>query len=119
MTDIAGIPASTPGTPLWLRCLYAVVVVSAVALATLLLGEIVYSFEEHEDGEHEHGFYGPIFDAAWFVFLPTVLFALIAGLVAVAAGIFRRSADVTRFGVSALAYVAVAVAAVVIVETVA
>jgi uncharacterized membrane protein YhaH (DUF805 family) len=119
MTDVAGIPASPPRAPLWLRCLYAVVVLSAVALATLLVGEVVYSFEEHEHGEHDHGFYGPIFDAAWVVFLPTALFALLAGLVALAVGVVRRSARVTRFGLSALAYVAVAAAVVVLVEALA
>ena len=110
MTDIAGIPASRPRAPLWLRCLYGVVVVSAVALATLLLGEVVYSFEDHEDGEHEHGFYGPIFDAAWVVFAPTALFTLVAGMVAVIAGMLRRSAGLIRFGSWALGYVAVAIA---------
>lgn len=118
MADIAGIPASRRQTPLWLRCLYAVLVVSAVALATLLVAEVVYSFEEHEDGEHEHGFYGPIFDAAWVVFVPTTLFTLVAGLVAVIAGMFRRSAAVIRFGSWALGYVAVAIAILVAVETV-
>jgi hypothetical protein len=119
MTDIAGIPASSARTPLWLRCLYAVVVVSAVALATLLLGEVVYSFEEHEHGQHEHGFYGPIFDAAWVVFVPTALFALVAGLVAVIVGTLRRSAALIRFGSWALGYLAVAIAVVVAVETLA
>jgi hypothetical protein len=119
MTDIAGIPASTRRTPLWLRCLYAVVVVSALALATLLIGEVVYSFEEHEHGEHEHGFYGPIFDAAWVIFLPTALFAFVAGLAAVVAGLLRHAARLTRFGMWALGYVTLAVATVVIVEALA
>jgi hypothetical protein len=119
MTDIAGIPASTRRTPLWLRCLYAVVVVSALALATLLVGELVYSFEEHEHGEHEHGFYGPIFDAAWVVFLPTALFALVAGLAAAVTGLLRRAGGLTRFGAWALGYVTLAAAVLVIVEALA
>jgi hypothetical protein len=119
MSEIAGTAAERARTPRWLRALYAVVLLSALSLATLLVGEVVYAFEseEHEHSRHEHGFYGAIFDAAWVVFLPTVLFSLVAGLAALVGGALARAAAVTRFGAWALGYCALAVLTVVMAES--
>jgi hypothetical protein len=98
-----------------------VLFLSALALATLLVGEIVYAFEsdreEHET--HSHGFYGPIFDLAWFVFLPSTLITLIAGIGMLVVGGLRRAKDMIRYGSWALGYCLVAVMVIVLDETLA
>jgi hypothetical protein len=101
--------------------LYGLVLLSALALATLVIGEVVYAFEsdDHEHETHDHGFYGPIFDAAWFVFLPTAAMTLVAGAVALVVGVGRRQVGLAKYGGCALGYVAVSVLVVTLVEALA
>jgi hypothetical protein len=101
-----------------LRALYGVLVVATVALLLLVVGEIVYSFEDaHEHETHSHGFYGPIFDGAFFVFLPTALFTFVSGLAALVTGWIRRSPALRTYGALALGFCAVAVCVIVVEES--
>lgn len=102
----------------WLRALHVELLVAVAALLTLLAGEIVYALEARgdEDHVHDHGLYGPIFDAAWVVFVPAFALALLGGVVALAAGALARNAAVTRYGIRATAFCAFALAVVALVE---
>ena len=96
------------------RLLYAVLIVSALALATLFVGDILAAFEDAEEHEeHDHFF---LFDLAWPVFVVSFLVTLVAGLAALVVGRVRRSVRVRTFAGRALAYCALAVAAVVLAE---
>jgi hypothetical protein len=108
-----------PARRWWLLVLYAVLVVAAVALLLMVVGEIVYSFEQdtHEHETHSHGFYGPIFDGAFFVFLPTVLLTFVAGLAALITGWLRRSPELRTYGTLALGFCAAAVGVIVVEES--
>ena len=95
--------------PMWL--LYAVPIVSAIALVTLLIGDVIARLEagEHPD-ETEGGLHHLfIFDLAWPVFLIATLGAILLGVGA----LFRSGGrpSIRRFAVLDLAYVAVAVTA--------
>ena len=119
MSEITRAETKRERSPWWIRGLYAVLFLSALALATLLVGEIVYAFESDRD-EHEthgHGFYGPIFDLAWLVFLPSALITLISGVGTLLVGGLRGAAAATRYGLSALGYCLVAVLVIVLAET--
>jgi protein-S-isoprenylcysteine O-methyltransferase Ste14 len=109
---------SPPARRWWLRVLYAVLAVAAVALLLMVAGEIVYSFEEADEHQtHSHGFYGPIFDGAFFVFLPTVLITFAAGLAALLTGWLRRSPELRTYGTLALGFCVAAVGVIVIEES--
>jgi hypothetical protein len=112
-TEIVGVPLHNV-RPWWLQSLYALLVLSAVALVTLLVGEIYYAFEDtHTDAAHDHGVWGPIFDLAWFVFVPTLLASLVAGLIALVVGWALHRASLTRYGIRAIGYCSFAIAVVV------
>jgi hypothetical protein len=118
MAEIAGVDLPRPATRWALRTLYGVLIVAAVSLAVLLMGEVVYSFEDPEaHEEHDHGFYGPIFDGAWFVFLPAAIVTFVSGVVALAVGWLRDSVPVRRYGVRALGLVALSAAVIALAET--
>jgi hypothetical protein len=91
-----------------------------VALVTLLAGEVYYAFEgRHDDAvAHDHGVWGPIFDLAWLVFVPTLLLSLVAGAAAMVAGWVLHRASLRRYGVRAIAFCAFAIAVVAAVATV-
>ena len=112
MAEIVGVPLQTV-RPWWLQSLYAVLLLSAVALVTLLVGEIYYAFEDAHTGQHDHGVWGPIFDLAWFVFVPTLLASLMAGLIALIVGWAVHRASLTRYGIRAIGYCSFAIAVVV------
>jgi hypothetical protein len=121
MTNIAGAAQKLGSLPWWLQALYAVLAVSALALATLVVGEIVDAFESNsvEDGTqhpHHHASYDRIFDAAWVVFVPSFLIALIAGATGLVAGKLRGSRALTAYGARALAYCGSAVVIVVLAD---
>ena len=81
MAEIAGRAAERRAS--WaIRTLYAVLALSALAFAGLIVGEVVYALEEdgHVHVEHDHGWYGPLFDAAWIVFLPTFALTLVKSI---------------------------------------
>ena len=111
-TEIVGVPLRSV-RPWWLQSLYALLLLSAVALVTLLVGEIYYAFEHAHAGAHDHGFWGSIFDLAWFVFVPTLLASLVAGLVALVVGWALHRASLTRYGIRAIGYCSFAIAVVV------
>jgi hypothetical protein len=94
--------------------LYAVLLLSAVALATLVVGDIIHSFESPHDEEHEHD--NVLLDLAWPVFLLGTLITLVSGVVTMVAGRLRRRAALTRYSVRALGYCVLAVLVVVLVE---
>ena len=101
-----------------IRALYGVLVVAAAALLLLVVGEIVYSFEDaHEHEAHSHGFYGPIFDGAFFVFLPTAFVTFVAGVAALVIGWLRPSSALRTYGALALGFCVVAVAVIVVEES--
>ena len=101
-----------------LRALYGVLVIAAVSLLLLVVGEIVYSFEDaHEHETHSHGFYGPIFDGAFFVFLPTAFVTFVAGLVALVTSWLRPSSALRTYGALALGFCVVAVGVIVVEES--
>ena len=109
MAEVAGVEAPWVGTRRIVFALYALLAVSATSLAVLVLGDIVYSFEDHVQGEHEHGWYGPIFDGAWLVFLPSFGLTALAGIAAVVGGVLAHSRPITRAGLFALAFCVLAV----------
>jgi hypothetical protein len=77
---------------------------SALALATLVAGDIV---EFLGSGSGEHRDY-PIFDLAWPVFLVSGSLTLVAGVGALISGRLRGSAPLTRYGGWAMGYCAFA-----------
>jgi ABC-type Fe3+ transport system permease subunit len=111
-TQIVGVPLHSV-RPWWLQSLYALLLLSVVALVTLLVGEIYYAFEDAHTGQHDHGVWGPIFDLAWFVFVPTLLASLVAGLIALVVGWALHRASLTRYGIRAIGYCSFAIAVVV------
>lgn len=111
-TQIVGVPLHSV-RPWWLQSLYALLLLSVVALVTLLVGEIFYAFEDTGTGPHDHGVWGPIFDLAWFVFVPTLLASLVAGLIALVVGWALHRASLTRYGIRAIGYCSFAIAVVV------
>jgi hypothetical protein len=113
MGDV-GFEARATGGSWALRTLYAILLVSALALITLFISDILATFEnaaEHE--EHDHFF---LFDVAWPVFLVSFLLTVVAGVCAFVVGQVRRSFHVRRFGTLAVAYCVLAVATVFIAE---
>ena len=117
MAETVATDAPRPARRWAVRILDGILVLAALALVLLVTGEIVYSFEDaHERGEHEHGFYGPIFDAAWVAFLPTALVTFVAGAIALPVGWLRGRAELRRYGARALGFSAVAVLVVVLAE---
>lgn len=106
MTDADA--AVRPFRAMWL--LYAVPILSAIALVLMLIQDVLVSLEagEHSDeaGEGLHHLF--IFDLAWPVFLAATLGALILGVGALS--VSRGRPALRRFALVDLAYVAVAVA---------
>jgi hypothetical protein len=112
-TQIVGVPLQS-ARPWWLQSLYALLLLSAIALVTMLIGEIYYAFEHaHTEAAHDHGFWGSVFDLAWFVFVPTLLASLVAGLIALIVGWALHRASLTRYGIRAIGYCTFAIAVVV------
>ena len=105
MAEIVGVPLHSVRA-WWLQSLYALLLLSAVALVTLLIGEIYYAFEA--DG----GGWGPLFDLAWFVFVPTLVASLLAGPAALIVGWALHRSTLTRYGVRAVGYCSFAIAVV-------
>jgi hypothetical protein len=104
--------------PWWLQVFYALLAISALALATLVVGEIVNAFESNGDeaDTHHHPWYDRIFDAAWFIFIPSFLIALVAGAAGLVVGKLRGMHALTAYGMRALAYCGSAVVIVVLAE---
>jgi hypothetical protein len=111
MAEIVGVPLQSV-RPWWLQSLYALLLLSAAALVTLLVGEIYYVFEDARTGQHDHGVWGPVFDLAWFVFVPTLLASLVAGLAALIVGWALHRSSLTRYGIRAMGYCSFAIAVV-------
>jgi len=104
----------------WLRALNAELVVAVVAFLTIVVGEVFYALEERRDSAHvhDHGIFGTLFDVAWVVFVPAVALALLGGVVALAGGALAHNSAVSRYGTRAVAFCALAVAVVALVELV-
>jgi hypothetical protein len=111
MAEIVGVPLQS-ARAWWLQSLYALLLLSAAALVTLLVGEIYYVVEDARTGQHDHGVWGPVFDLAWFVFVPTLLASLVAGLAALIVGWALHRSSLTRYGVRAIGYCSFAIAVV-------
>lgn len=111
MAEIVGVPLQSVRA-WWLQSLYALLLLSAAALVTLLVGEIYYVVEDVQTGQHDHGVWGPIFDLAWFVFVPTLLASLVAGLAALIVGWALHRSSLTRYGIRAIGYCSFAIAVV-------
>jgi hypothetical protein len=112
VADIVRVALHT-GRAWWLQSLNALLLLSAVALVTLLAGEAYYAFEERQQpGAPDLGAFAPLFDLAWFVFVPTLVASLLAGLVAVIVGSLLHRRALSRYGTRAIAFSALAVAAV-------
>lgn len=92
----------------WLQSLYALLLLSALALVTLLVGETYYAIEEaRESTAPEHA---PIFVLAWFVFVPTLVATLVAAPATLVAGWALHRSSLTRYGIRASAFCAFAIA---------
>jgi hypothetical protein len=88
---------------LWLKALYGVLVVSASAMAVMLVQELIKAFED--TGPHEHGLHdAAIFDAAWPVFVVSGLFTLVAAVVMLIVGGVRRSRPALRYSAWAMGF---------------
>jgi hypothetical protein len=95
-----------------LRALYAILAFSAVALATLIAGDVIYALQAGAEAHEDY----PLFDLAWPVFLVTAGFTLMAGIAAFVGGKIRGMPALTRYGVWALGYCVLAVVAVTLSE---
>jgi len=104
----------------WLRALNVELLVALAAFLTIVVGEVVYALEERRDATHvhEHGLPGTLVDVAWVVFVPAVALALLGGVVALAGGALAHNSAVSRYGKRAVAFCALAVAVVALVELV-
>jgi hypothetical protein len=104
----------------WLRALNVELLVAVAAFLTLVVGEVVYALEERRDEAHvhDHGIYGTLFDVAWVVFVPAFALALLGGVLALAGGALARNSAVSRYGTRAVAFCALALAVVALVELV-
>ena len=101
--------------PRWLQLMYAVLIVSSLAFAVLILGDVIAAFESVE--HDEHGVHdAKIFDLAWPVFVLSFLVTLSAGIAALIAGKLRRNAPSIRYSVWALGFCALAAVVVVVTE---
>lgn len=94
-----------------LRVLYAILIVSAIAFLTLLLGDLVAALEHGGEGELHHLF---VFELAWPVFLIGSLATLVAGVASLIVGWLHRSAGLKRYAWWAIGYVVIALALVVV-----
>lgn len=112
MAEVAR-PVREARRPVVLVLLYALPVLSALALATLLVGDILSAIEtdEHDGSDLHHIF---VFDLAWPVFLVSTALTVLMGAVALAAGRLRRDRRLLRLGAWSLGWFAVAVAIVVV-----
>lgn len=111
MGQVGDVPGST-GARWLLRVLYAILIASAVALLTLLLGDLVATLEAGGEGELHDLF---VFELAWPVFLIGSLATLVAGVASLIVGWLRRSAGLKRYAWWAIGYVVIAVALVYVV----
>jgi hypothetical protein len=111
MVEWAGVAAHHRPRPWWLQALYAVLVASALALVTVVAGEIYFAVESPD----EHGRFASIVDLAWLVFLPTTLATLLGAMVGSIGGRLGHSAPLTRYSVRATAYLALAIGTVAVV----
>jgi hypothetical protein len=95
--------------------LYAVLLVSALAFAALIVKEIIAAFES---GEHaEHGLHDArVFELAWPVFLLSGFVTLIAGVATLIASKLLASVALTHYAAWALGYCGLAVVVAVLVE---
>jgi hypothetical protein len=101
---LGGDASTSTGARWLLRVLYAILIVSAAALVTALLGNLVPASNE----SLRHLF---VFDLAWAVFLFGSLATLGAGAGALIAGWLRRSPGLKPYAMWALGYAVIAVAA--------
>jgi hypothetical protein len=105
MADVVRI-AVRNGRAWWLESLYALLLLCVLSLVTLLVGDVYYAIKD------EQTTFGPIFDLAWFIFVPTLVVSLLAGLVAMIAGRLLRRRALSRYGIRAIAFCSLAVAVV-------
>ena len=106
----AGVATVRRPRPWWLQVLYALLVVSALALVTLVAGQVYFALE----GVDELGTFAALVDLAWFVFVPTTFATLAGAMAASIGGRVGHSAALTRYSVRATAYLALAIGAIVI-----
>jgi formate-dependent nitrite reductase membrane component NrfD len=90
------------------------VATSAVLSLVLLVLQDVLTTVEPEGSELHHLF---VFDVAWPVFLIARLATLIAGVAAMVVDRLRSDAQLTRYGVWAVAFLVVAVLVIVVTES--
>ncbi|MGH2357502.1 MAG: hypothetical protein ACRDGJ_05745 [Candidatus Limnocylindria bacterium] len=104
-------PARPDASSWLLRAGYGVLIVSAAALLTELVGDVIAAMEtgEHAVDEESALHHLFIFEWAFPVLLVTAGVTLIAGLVALVLGRFRQSAATFRYGLWAAGYSVVAV----------
>ncbi|HZO68174.1 MAG TPA: hypothetical protein VFB74_24515 [Kribbellaceae bacterium] len=96
-------------SPLWLKILYVVLAVAAIALLTMLLKALI-QWAEGETGEIHHL---PVFDIAWFVFVPSGGISLLAAIVLFPVGLVRKDPRLTRYCRWVAVVIAVAVVGIV------
>ena len=99
--------------PWWLQATYAVFILAVLSLVLLVLQDVFTAFEP-QGSELHHLF---VFDIAWPVFLIAGFATLIAGVAALVVGRLRSDAQLTRYGVWAVAFLAVAVLVIVVTES--
>lgn len=111
MTEVAGPVVEARRPPWWLMLLYALPVLSAFALATLLVGDALAAYETDEDhGADLHHLF--VFDLAWPFFLASTALTLLAGIGSLIAGMLGREPRLRRYGAIGLTWCAVAIATV-------
>lgn len=96
-------------SPLWLKVLYVVLAVAAIALLTMLLKTLI-EWAEGDAGEIHHL---PVFDIAWFFFVPSSGISLLAAIVLFPVGLVRKDPRLTRYCRWVAVVIAVAVVGIV------
>jgi hypothetical protein len=95
----------TGRTPLLLKLLYGVLLLSALALGLMLLKELIEVFEDGGEPGHKEGLHDlAIFEIAWPIFALSWLFTVVAGVVTLIVGAVRRTRPVLRYSAWALSF---------------
>ena len=91
-------------SPIWLKALYGIVLLSAVALGLMLLQELIQVLEGNDPSHAEGLHHLAIFDIAWPVFVLSWLFTLLGGVATLVVGTVWHRRPALRYSVWALGF---------------
>jgi hypothetical protein len=115
MSSVDASVGRTGRTPVWLKGLYGVVLLSALALGLMFLKGLIEFLEGGGEPGHREGLHDlAIFEIAWPIFVLSWLFTVVAGLVMLIVGAVRRRRPMLRYSAWALGFCMLSAAVVVI-----